>query len=507
MVAISVIAFPKRVVYQPSPPCPWLHQANYPLIYTTNKHMKRTVLFFNRPIWCTLLVAWSLRAVASQPPAPADQSKMPDWLTELSLGAKETYDDNVQLVAGKTTPLNPTAMSPQDSWISTVSPKIGFDFAPLTGDQKTFQTLSLVYSPDFVLFHEMPSENYNAQKIGNKIKGQTGNFSASLDSDFLFNDGSRTAPTYGLGSSADQGDKCGSAFASAMVRERLKQIQERATVVLQYDLDRFFIRPTATLLYYDFMTDWHANTSGRYTGYQNYTDRTDVNGGADLGYKVTSNMAITLGYRYGHQYQQALTPDIYNVEINNHSMQSSCDYQRLLLGLEGKPWKWLAVKLAGGPDFRDYNPGAPVEDYHPVTYYGEAVLTASLTPNQSLTFSYRQWQWVSSVGRTPYFDSAYALTYHWNATKRLGLDLGGRFMEYDYTVGSATLSHNSSLRDDALYTVSAGVSYTLTPHFTTSLAYVCDLGRNLEPNVPANSYPEYREFNHQTISISAKYKF
>ena len=202
------------------------------------------------------MAAWAFGAAAAPPPAAATGSefKMPGWLTDLSLGVKETYDDNLLLVAGKSTAANPAAMSPQGSWISTVSPKLGFDFAPLLGDQKTFQTLSLVYSPDFVLIHEMPSENYNAQKIGNKIKGHTGNFSGAVDSDFLFNDGSSTAPTYGLGSSADQGDKCGSAFAPAIVRERLKQIQERATVTLQYDTDRFFIRPTASLLYYDFMT-------------------------------------------------------------------------------------------------------------------------------------------------------------------------------------------------------------------------------------------------------------
>jgi len=455
------------------------------------------------------MAAWTFGVAAAQPPVATtgSESKMPGWLTDLSLGVKETYDDNLLLVAGKSTAANPVAMKPQDSWISTVSPKLGFDFAPLLGDQKTFQTLSLVYAPDFVLIHDMPSENYNAQKIGNKIKGHAGNFSGAVDSDFLFNDGSSTAPTYGLGSSADLGDKCGSAFAPAIVRERLKQIQERATVTLQYDTDRFFVRPTASSLYYDFMTDWHANTSGPYTGYQNFTDRTDVNGGADLGCKLASTLAVTLGYRYGHQYQQAFTPDIYNVTVNNHLMQSSSDYQRLLLGLEGKPWNWLDVKLAGGPDFRDYNPGAPVNDDHPVTYYGEAVLTATLTPSQMLTFNYKQWQWVSSVGRVPYFDSTYALAYHWNATKQLALDLGGKFQEYDYTSGSAALSHNSSLRDDALYTVSAGVSYAFTRHFTAGLAYACNLGRNLEPNVPASLYPDYREFNQQMISFSAKYKF
>jgi hypothetical protein len=43
------------------------------------------------------------------------------------------------------------------------------------------------------------------------------------------------------------------------------------------------------------------------TGYQNYVDRYDVNGGADFGYRVEPQLAVTLGYRYGHQYQEQLS--------------------------------------------------------------------------------------------------------------------------------------------------------------------------------------------------------
>ena len=64
-----------------------------------------------------------------------------------------------------------------------------------------------------------------------------------------------------------------------------------------------------------------------------------------------------------------------------------------------------------------------------------------------MTFNYKQWQWVSSTGRTPYLDSAYALTYHWNATRQLGLDLGGKVLETDYTEGNDYLgSTQPSLR-------------------------------------------------------------
>jgi hypothetical protein len=230
-----------------------------------------------------------------------------------------------------------------------------------------------------------------------------------------------------------------------------------------------------------------------------------VNGGLDLGYKVTKDVAVTLGYRYGHQYQQAYPSSVDTGMVNGQQMQSSADYQRLLIGLEGKPWKWLTVKGVVGPEFRDYNSAAPVDDYHPVNYYGEASLTATLTAKQTLSLIYKHWQWVSSTGKIPYADNTYALAYHWNATKQLGLDLGAKFLESDYTYGSVLKTSSSCLRDDAMYSFSGGVSYAFTSHFSTSLGYSYDFGRNLQDNV--GPLVGYREFDHQLVSLSAQFKF
>ena len=437
------------------------------------------------------------------PGSPVEFTK-PAWLTDLSLGGKEGYDDNVMLVAGK----NP-GLPPKSSWITTVSPKIGFNFAPLFGKQTPLQTFSLVYSPDFNFYHDASSESYNAHRIGNVIKGKAGNFSFSLDNAFLFNDGDSQGPVYALdqgAAAAGQYDKNRNAYATAIARERRKQIQERNTIVLQYDAGKFFIRPTASLLYYDLMTGLHKTSLAPYKGYQNYSDRADVNGGLDLGWKVTKDLAITAGYRYGYQYQQAYPSTVDSGMVNGQQMQSSANYQRILFGLEGKPWKWLTVKLAAGPEFRDYNSAAPVDNYHPLNYYGEAVLTATLTSSQTLSFLYKHWQWVASTGKVPYADSSYTLTYHWNATKQLGFDLTGKAGESDYNYSSVVKTSNSCLRDDIMYSLSAGVTYAFTPHFSTTLGYTYDFGRNLQDNVPAPG-PGYREFDHQLVTLSAQYKF
>jgi len=462
--------------------------------------MKKTACLCRNVAVASALLPLASAAWAAESPA-ASVSKgwqKPAWVTDLSAGVKECYDDNVLLVADKS-----PGLSPKSSWITTLSPKVGFNFAPLLGTQKTIKTLSLTYSPDFSFYHNAPDESYNAHKIADSIKGKTGDFSFSGDNAFLFNDGEDEGPIYavGQGAASQQYDKNRSAYATAVPRERRKQIQDRATILLQYDVGQFFVRPTAALTYYDLMTDWHKTSAAPYKGYQNYVDRADVNGGVDLGYKVMTNLAFTVGYRYGHQYQQAYTANV------DSTYQSSSDYQRALVGVEGQPLSWLTIKVLGGPDFRDYNSTAPMSDYHQTAYYGEGSLVATISANQSLTFSYKHWRWVSSTGKVAYDDSSYGVVYHVNATKQLGFDLGFKYANSDYTCGSAVKSGNSSLRDDAMYTFSGGVSYAFTKHLSASLTYQYDLGDNQQGALAVPPSPDYRGFNHQLVSLGAQYKF
>ncbi len=455
----------------------------------------------NSRISCGFIAVSTIFPLACASPA-ADNSvavstawQKPDWLMDLSLGVKESYDDNVLLVSGN-------SMQPQPSWVSTVSPKIGFNFAPLLGDQNTLQTFSFIYAPEFAIYHNAPSESYDAHKINDSIKGHAGDFSFSLDNAFLYNDGSIIAPRYALNQTTDQRDRYRNFYAFAPPRERRNQIQDRSAVSLQYGWDKIFVRPVASLLYYDLKTDWHNAGVAPYLGYQNWPDRYDVNGGADLGYQVMPGLAVTLGYRYGQQYQQQFPST-----ITSDRHYSSSDYQRVLVGLEGNPWSWLNARLVTGPDFRDYNSMAPVNDSHPVKYYAEAVLTATLTPNQTLTFDYKQWEWVASTGIVPFFDSTFALAYHWNATRQLGLDLGGRVQEADFSSGNDMAGTAPSLRDDIQYTVSAGVNYAFTPRLNAGLACSYDLGENLLNNLAPQYEASYRDFNHLLVSLKVQYKF
>jgi hypothetical protein len=440
---------------------------------------------------------------SASPDADVFGFQKPASVTDLSGGVKEGFDNNLLGVSGH-------GLRPEESFFTTVLAKVGFNFAPLLGDQNTLQTLSLSYLPESSIYYNAPQENYFANRFGNIIRGKTDNFSFSLENYILYNAGSVTAPIYAVNqtSPAEENDRFRNFYAFAMPRERRDQYQDRAAIVLQYDIDRFFIRPVASLLDYTMKTDLRNNTVAPNIGYQNFPDRGDVNGGADVGYHIAPPIAITLGYRYGHQYQAQFPEDVSPVDRH----YASNDYQRLLLGLEGQ-WHWLTYKLLGGPDFRDYNPNAPVNDFHPIKYYGEAVISAKINDEHSLTFNYKQWQSVASTGYVPYYDSSFALIYHWNATPKLGLDLGGRILEADFTGGNengiAVPSETSSLRDDRQYSVLAGVNYAFTTRFSVNANYSYDRGVNLLGNLPPAlaAVAEYRDFSHQTVTVGVLYNF
>ena len=426
---------------------------------------------------------------AATPAKPVAFPK-PAWLADFSLGIKESYDDNV-FVSG----VNPNSLPPyvvpngsvaalenQSSWVTTASPKLGFNFAPLFGS-KNLEALSLSYSPDFVIYHNEPTESYNAHRIAAAIKARAGSFSVSADNAFSFIDGHDTGPFYPGAFS--------SAYGSAFVRERREQIQDRAKLAFRYDTDRWFIRPTASLLYYDLMTEQR-----NVTGYQNYVDRYDVNGGLDLGCKISAPVALTLGYRRGHQGQDKLSFSPYS---------SPSDYHRVLFGVEGKPLKWLKVEFQLGPDFRSYPADtatriSPVTDKTPVTYYGEGTLTADLTAKDALAFKYKQFQWVSSTGKVPYFDSSCDLSYHRKLSDHLAFDLGARFAASDYNVGNLP----TCMRNDLQYTLTTGVGYSLNPHVAFNAGYAADLGRNAQDNIAS---PGNREFNRNIVSLGLMVKW
>jgi hypothetical protein len=442
----------------------------------------------NRLVILALLFAAAAAAQAQVKPATAPAatvatSNKPAWLTELSIGVKEAHDDNLFLVSGD------GPMATEGSWITTVSPKIGVDLAKVLGYGDAVRTLSLVYAPEIAVYHEQSKETNTAHRLTTGINGKADRFSYTLDNAFVFVDGSKEAPVYtGLDSNRN-------AYSTAIPRERRRQTQDRAKSTIRYDANSWFVRPCASMIDYDLMTRFSAAT-----GYQNYVDRYEFAAGVDAGWKVNKQVALTLGYRAGYQYQQQLP-----LGIDAAHLSSSSHFQRVLLGIEGKPLTWLTVSVQGGPDFRSYEANSsthttPIGNPNLVKFYGEGSVTADLTANNSLTLKYKDWEWVSGTGKVSYFDGSHELGYRRKLTSKLTVDLSGKYGFSDYNTGNIA----SSKRFDKYYGATVALSYVVNTRFACSASYGLDFGRNAEDAI---TNTQYREYDHHLVSASAICKF
>ena len=124
----------------------------------------------------------------------------PAWLTDCSLGLKESYDNNVFL-SGYTPTYTPVpgsvaALKDAASWITTVSPKIGLNFASLLGATNSQTQLTLAYAPDFVLYHDQTSESYNAHRLLATAKAGNDFTTVNAENQFTYVDGNDSGPLY-----------------------------------------------------------------------------------------------------------------------------------------------------------------------------------------------------------------------------------------------------------------------------------------------------------------------
>ena len=277
----------------------------------------------------TALASSSLALAQEKPVKPAPV------ISELSLTFLERRDSNVfgtdYQVPGVRSVANIA------SWVTIVSPKVSLNLIPAFGlEGGALTSLSVGYSGDASFYHSASTETNVRNNFIQSLKIKTGSWSSSFDNTLTYVAGADETPQYSLLS----------AYGSASARERREQFQDRAKVTLRYDTESWFTRFTGSLLYYDLRTQVH-KAAGAYTGWQNYVDRNDLNSGLDFGLKVAPTWALTTGYRYGAQYQQALP-----LEVRADGKHNNSHYSRFLVGLEGKLLPWLKIDYQIGPDFR-----------------------------------------------------------------------------------------------------------------------------------------------------------
>ncbi|MEO5366569.1 MAG: hypothetical protein H7831_09490 [Magnetococcus sp. WYHC-3] len=469
--------------------------------------------FAQKAIALTTLLFATASTVSAQATTPATTSWKPAWLTEVSISIREGYDNNiygsgvdsVYYPGSFTGPIDGsvTATKEHGSFFNSITPKVAIDLAKLLDKESILKTLAFGYAPEFVTYHDAPSENYIAHRLTSTIAAKCDNLSFLLDEAFTFIDGDKYAPTYPGGYY--------SVYGYAPLRERREQWQDRTTATLTYDQESWFMRATGSLLAYNLKTVQMAVPTAN-ASYLNFVDRYDINGGVDFGYKIATNLAVTVGYRVGHQYQEELSN-----AIDPYDQTASSDYQRLLLGVEGSPVKWLKMKVQAGPDFRDYNDNAPVRDSNPIAFYGEGSLTATPSKDDTIALNCRRWRWIGSTGKAPADESSYELSYKRQINSQWSSKLGFRAQSADYSCGESWSAGNhaqatapTNFRNDWAYVLSAGVQYDVSSSLSLDVAYAATMGRNAQDraDLAASQLPtSTRQFNNQVVSMGAKYKF
>jgi len=420
----------------------------------------------------------------------AGSGKAPAWL-ESSLTLRESFDDNVFL-SGVDSPFLPlsikvpvgsaVALKNKSSFVSFVSPRISANLAHLLPRSGALQSASAAYVPEIAVYHQQHSESYQIHRFTAAFQAKVNAWTFGGEENFALVNGEKFAPTF-------PGNLL-NAYAAAATRERRDQIQNRASLTVRYDRPAWFVRASACGAFFDLMTKQISAS-----GYQNFVDRYDVNGGPDIGFKVAPKTAVTLGYRLGRQYQQ---------QLGFSPFSASSDYQRVLLGVEGRPFDWLELKIQGGPDFRRYEKNTathttPLNDLNPVFRYIDAAATATLSPTDSIVLKVKQWQWVSSTGKIPYFDTAAELVYRRKCSGKIELEIGGRSVSSDYSRGNLPACQ----RDDRQLTLYAGVKYAVNANTSVNLGYAHDVGRN---GVDGLIDEQTREFTRTIFSLSATRK-
>lgn len=415
--------------------------------------------------------------VSGSPMAGADGGSRPSWLTEVSVTAREGWESNVFLT--NTAGPEGRDLANRPSLVTTVSPKVAVDFAPLLEEANPdlkFTHLSLGYAPEIVRYLDQPGENYDAHRLAQGIQASWGAFSLLADNQISIVEGTNTTPQYSERSSV----------ATALIRERRDQIQDRASIQLKYGAGDGFLRPAASLLYYDLQTALRAPVDEN-QGWQNYADRYDVNGGADFGYKVLPDFYLVAGYRHGHQHQG----NLFAAPAN-----STNDYERVLFGWEGKPAPWLKTQAQFGPDFRTYGGDRPFgHDGDDTRLFFDVSAAFEISRKDTLSLKARQWEWLSGSGVSSYQDLAASVAYRhaWSDVLDTGVEL--KWSEADYDAPSSLHDSLYTVKEELAWTVNARVSIRADYSFSRAQ----DMTRN--PNCSG------REFANHQVGLAVKVSY
>jgi hypothetical protein len=352
-----------------------------------------------------------------------------------------------------------TELARRSSWGSRASVAADLRFRPSAGFEAE---VHFEGGPTF--YYEEPSENHWSYKLGGSAAGKTGwGGRWSAKTDFALVDGSSETPVY----TGPGGAPC---FGGLEVMARRDAFHWTGATDYKQPVSTGYIRPLVAWKYNDFRTAHRA-----VPGYLNYTDRADIGGGLDVGWKLFGEFHFVTGYRIGYQWEDHVLED---------PTEYSSLYQRALFGFEGKPLPWLSVSALAGPDFRDWESNvAPGFDENEVLVFLDATVEAELTRSDRLTLKAGRFEQPGFCGRSAYEDISYGATWKHAFHPALGAEAGVLYHGSDF--------QGPVNREDWILTATAALEWRPVPDVTVRATYQYDDGRSRVPETSGREYTRH----------------
>jgi len=408
-----------------------------------------------------------LSAQTAAPSASSPQAATANnpWAYSASLAVKETFDSNVFLQ-------DRGDQAKRKSWVTSLLPSAG-----VTYQQSPAFKASLSYSPEVTFYHSERSEDYTAHRGAFNVGSTVNKTSWEILNGVVWIDGDHLGPRFTGGGAIP-------ALGGIALRDRRDAAIYRNSFKLTHAMGDWFLRPTFNAYVHDFQTEQHDPT-GLFAGYENYIDRYELGGGADVGYQIAEKTWMVMGYRFGHQEQGKL--------LGSPSKYSN-NYHRFLVGIEGTPTEWLKLHVMAGPDVRDYGSAVPSTfNKNELIYYLDASVSLMPSKRDTITLAARRYQQPAFSSHSVYEDIVYDLTYRRKLCTKVTAGAGFRLYEGDWQAPAN--------REDWIFTPSAMLTYTHNKHLSGELAYSYDW---VDSKVPDTTN---REFTRHLVSLGVKYAF
>jgi hypothetical protein len=304
-----------------------------------------------------------------------------------------------------------SAGSTQAAWgdTSSLTCTLGAGFNLLPTDRP----LKLGYQGEWTGFEGQPQEDFSTHRLTLGLQRTVGGWKFQTEgSSLLIAGGTDTLPALSTAN----------ANAVSLWRDRRRQWQHRFRLQAQTETATRVLRAMGTLLAVDYRTDV-------VPGKVAFADRADALAGLDVGWKGPAASLWFAGLRAGRQ-TQAVVP------LPDCNFDYSSNYQRVVLGWEGRLPAGATLAFAAGPDFRHFtgaiDPVAFSPDRDRSSLWFEGSLTARPHPQWALAAKAGRFSWLSSTGKSAYLDSSAEVSATWSPGSEWSIRAGAKVHRCDY---------------------------------------------------------------------------